>query len=524
MSIVVYSINEIWRIEDRKYRKFDESFFVPTELSSYEVNQYVIVVFEDSINDVENLMVHLKTNASSDDYSFHSIRGNTELTETEHTPYKGVKRLMPTHKLSKNWNQDINTKKFWSIRNPNSDQATQEELIDQFYGILQEIVQKYVSDQKNIGCEISGGLDSSSIACLAARLKDKDSRMYGYTYLFDQSTDGDVNKDKVDIIYQDTTMTPQYFNLSNYWSFKDTKYGIKFYDEPSPLILNFAMFRDLNNTAKNNNVNILLSGEGGDELLSSSTHYVQDLFFQGQKKQVLYQLMKAVNKKKQPIWKIFCTHLFPAFLPSRLRYKFESKMNKPTWQNTGFYLSWYHTPDWIGDKLRKVTYEEVEVERQKIRDSNIESIYLKENFERLMLVNPCPWLNNNFGKPAGLSRIYPFRDQRLVEFLFSLPSLTKREMSHKKKCIKEGFRNMIPKEILLKPDKSQFVEIYRKGYFKESSFVNEMLRTSRLVDFGWIDKRVFQNAIERFKYGFDEEFSPISKVFGLELWLRHHGY
>lgn len=565
------------------YTIFDETFAFPTELLSYQVGNYVIVVLEDIGNNMDVLLKLLNTNSSFSDNLLQSLKGSfsfliydgtikkldlfrsitadpvfyyqfedeffisnnlksltrfsrdlnedyfrlylhTELTETEHTPYKNVKRLLPAHKITKNKDQRLIIKKFWSISKKKRDNATLEDHIITFSNILSEIVRESVIDQEVIGCEISGGLDSSSIACLAESLRSKDSRIYGYTYIFDNESDGKSNKEKVEIIYQNTHISPRYINLSNYWSFKNTEAGITFYDEPSPLILNFAMYSDLNHSAKKMNSTVLLSGEGGDELLSSSSHYLRDLFFQGEYRQVFQHMMKMAAKKKQPAWKIFTTHILPSLLPSKLRYRFESKLNKPTWQNTGFYLNWYITPPWIGDKFKEVTYEEVEAERRKVRDSNIESIYLKENFERLILVNPCPWLNNNIGKPLGLNRIYPFRDQRLIEFIFSLPSLTKLEMSRKKKCIREGFKNTIPREIILKPDKSQFVEIFRKGYYKESRFVNEIINTSRAADLGWIKKDMLKNAVERFKYGFNDEFSLISRTLGLELWLRHHGY
>lgn len=561
----------------------DETFSFPTELHSYQEGSYVIVVFQDSSNNVETLLRQLRTNSTFSDhllqslqgafsflvydriegkfevfrsvtadpvFYFHSHKGlyvsnnlqsltrfcrdlnedyfrlylHTELTETEHTPYKNIKRILPAHKIIKNKNQELITKKFWSIPRSKKDNANLEDHIVTFSNILTEIVREAVSDQKVIGCEISGGLDSSSVSCLADRLRSKDSRMVGYTYIFDNINDGDPNKEKVEILYQNKCIIPKYLNLSDYWSFKDTEAGIAFYDEPSPLILNYAMFRDLNHAAKEMNATVLLSGEGGDELLFSTSHYLRDLIFQGKVRLAFDHLMKMAAKKKQPVWKMFSMHILPAFLPSKQRYRIESQSNKTTWQNTGFCLNWYGTPDWIGDQLKEVTYEEVEAERRKVRDTNIKSIYLKENFERLILVNPCPWLNNNFGKVAGLNRIYPFRDQRLIEFVFSLPPLMKLEMSRKKKCIREGLQNTIPREIIMKPDKSSFIEIFRKGFYQESRFVNEIIHTSRAADFGWVKKDVLRNAVERFKYGLDHEFGQIVRTFGLELWLRHHGY
>lgn len=581
MSLTIYSTKGANVLKE--YTMVDGVFSFPSDQISYQTSNFVIVVFEYTGNRVNVLIDLLRTHSSFSDQLLQSLKGafsfviydkvtkridafrsltadpifyyhakgeffvsnslqslcrlstdldedyfrmylHTELTETEYTPYKGVKRLLPAHKITKNIDEGLITKKFWSINKSKMENVVLEDHIAAFSSILSEIVKDSVIDQKTIACEISGGLDSSSVSCLADRLKNKDSRMYGYTYIFDKIGDGESNKEKVGIIYQNTSITPDYLYLSNYWSFKDTKDGISFYDEPSPLILNFAMFRDLHYFAKQMDATILLSGEGGDELLSTSSHYLRDLFFQVKFEQVFHHIMRLAAMKKQPVWKIFSTHILPALLPGKLRYKLENQLNTQTWQNTGFYLNWYNTPPWIGEKLKKVTYEEVEAERRKIRDPNIESIYLKENFERLVLVNPCSWLNNNFAKPSGLNRIYPFRDQRLIEFVFSLPFLTKLEMSRKKKCIREGLQNIIPREILLKPDKSQFVEIFRKGFYQESSFVNELISTSRAAGFGWIKKDILQNAVERFRYGFNNEFSLISRTLGLELWLRHHGY
>lgn len=583
MSIVAYSTRGPFQMMEKGYTLLDETFAFPTKLHSFEVGPYVMVVFENRGNNLEDLLRLLRTNTFFSDHLLQPLKGafsflvydkimkkmeifrsltadpifyyksyeglfvsnhlqsltrfskdlnedyfrlylHTELTETEHTPYKKIKRLLPAHKMTKKKDQELIIKKFWSIHKPEWDHSTLEEHIITFSNILTEIVQEAVSDQKVIGCEVSGGLDSSSVSCLADKLKSDGSGIYGYTYIFDKMSDGESNKEKVEIIYRNTHITPKYLNLSNYWSFKDTKDGIAFYDEPSPLILNFAMFRDLHHSAKEMNATVLLSGEGGDELLFSTSHYLRDLIFQGKVGIAFDHLMKMSTKQKQPVWKMFGMHILPAFLPSKQRYRIESQANKTTWQNTGFSLNWYGTPDWIGDQLKEVTYEEVEVERRKIMDKSIKSIYLKENFERLILVNPCPWLNNNFGKVAGLNRIYPFRDQRLIEFVFSLPPLMKLEMSQKKKCIREGLQNTIPKDIIMKPDRSGFVEIFRKGFQQEARFVNEIIHTSRAADFGWIKKDVLRNAVERFKYGLNHEFGQITRTFGLELWLRHHGY
>ncbi|SHF34576.1 Asparagine synthase [Seinonella peptonophila] len=449
---------------------------------------------------------------------------HTELTDIELTPYKDIKRLLPGFKMVKDKNLRLKTKKNCFFKKLEVANMNIEEYIFIFSKILKEIVEDSVNNQSVIGCEVSGGLDSSSVSCLVNQLKSKDAQLYGYTYLFNLLKDGKSNREKVDIIYENTDMAPKYLNLSDYWSFKDTEYNITTYDEPSPLILNLAMYRDLHQYAKKMKGKVLFSGEGGDELLMTSSHFLRDLFFRGEIKLVFDKLMEQSNKRNQPLWKLFSIHILPALLPIKLRYRLEGKIRKRTWQNTGFDLNWYHTPTWIGDCLKKIDYTEVESERQKVRDENIEGRYLRENFERMILVNPCPWLNNNISRPFGLSRIYPFRDERMIEYLFALPPTIKLEISENKRCIKEGLQHVIPKETLISPDRSRFIEIFRKGFYIESRFVNELIQTSRAVELGWIDRNLLRDAVEKFKYGFNNEVGLISKTFGLELWLRHQGF
>jgi asparagine synthetase B (glutamine-hydrolysing) len=560
---------------------FDGIFAITPELHFHQIHHYILVVFEDTHNIytsvIESIQTHLKFDRKaiinqkgmfsfllynretkelnlfrsltanpvfyyqdaemliisnklqsfkrfSNDLNeeYFRLYLNTELTETEHSPYKGVRRLLPGHQLSKKKGFALELNKFWSMNVMES--RSSEEYIEIFSEVMKEILQDYVRDQKTFACELSGGLDSSSICCLADQLRNEKSRFYGYTYIFDRLSDGSFNRETVDIIYQNTNLIPNYLNLSNYWSFKDTKKDIVYYDEPSQLILNYAMFRDLHLAAKQNGSTIVLSGEGGDELLCSSSHYLRDLLFQGDYKRLFYDLLRLATKHKQPIWKTFGTHIFPSLLTNKLKYKFESKFNNQTWQNTGFYLTWYNTPSWIGEKLKKISYQEVESERKRIRDSRIRSNYLRENFERLLLINPCTWVDTNISKPLGMTRVYPFRDQRMIEFIFSIPSLDQLDFSHKKRCIREGFKNVVPQEILTNPDKSNFVEIFRKGFYKEANFINELIQTSRADAFGWIKKEKLQHAIDKFKYGFNDEFGLISKTLGLEIWLRHQGY
>ncbi|MBD1373413.1 asparagine synthase [Hazenella sp. IB182357] len=473
---------------------------------------------------ISNKLENLSYIKSSLNDNYFRLYFNTELTETEHTPYNGIKRLMPAHKLTKFNNSDLTTHKFWSLPVESTYCNTNiEENIHVFSEILSTIVGDIVARHRDIGCEISGGLDSSSISCLLNKNRLKSSKIFGYSYIFDQTSGGKCNKDKVDQIYQSTGIIPTYIDLSKFWSFKDVKNNYYSMDEPSFLALNHSMYTYLRSVAYDHGNTVLVSGQGGDELFYGGTHYLRDLLFQREFMELFNELNEIATKKQQPFWKIFKMHVLPAILPVKIRNKIEARSNEQTWRNTGFHMNWYETADWVDGDMREITYLEVEEERLKIRDSSIDSVYLKEVFERFILINPCTWINNNICVDSSLRYVHPFRDQRLIEFMYTLPAENKLRMSQKKMCIREAMTGVVPNKVLTNPDKNTFTEVFRKGFSLEARLIDELIEDSRSVKLGWVKKDKIKESVDKFKYGFNNDFALLIKFFGLELWFRQNG-
>jgi asparagine synthase (glutamine-hydrolysing) len=101
------------------------------------------------------------------------------------TMYQGINRVLPAHFLTLGRNGAMSQHRYWSA----ADIApihlpTDEAYADGLRERLQLAVDRQMRTPHKIGCFLSGGLDSSSVATLAARrLKEKGARLHAYTQI-----------------------------------------------------------------------------------------------------------------------------------------------------------------------------------------------------------------------------------------------------------------------------------------------------------------------------------------------------
>jgi hypothetical protein len=76
MSVVLYSPRGKSNIEEEAYNVFDETFASTTDLLSYQVGNYIIVVFEDMGNNIEVLLKLLRTHSTFGDHLLQSLQGS----------------------------------------------------------------------------------------------------------------------------------------------------------------------------------------------------------------------------------------------------------------------------------------------------------------------------------------------------------------------------------------------------------------------------------------------------------------
>lgn len=108
--------------------------------------------------------------------------------EVEDTFFKDIKRLKPAHTISITAKKKIEEVRYWELKSIDLSHCTQKE---DYYALLRSTLEKAIKDRirgkKNVGCQLSGGMDSSAIAVILSRIMDK-KNLHTYSFVLDETT------------------------------------------------------------------------------------------------------------------------------------------------------------------------------------------------------------------------------------------------------------------------------------------------------------------------------------------------
>ncbi|MGL5381787.1 asparagine synthase-related protein [Clostridium sp.] len=447
---------------------------------------------------------------------------NTEIDLTQLTPYRGISRLLPGYLLKFEFNQ-VKLKKIWNIGNKYKE-LSKEEYIYNFNYILKNVIGEYIDyfENEKIGIEISGGMDSSTIASII-RVISPNGIFDSISSIINPSIDSQTEEGNLQLIQyinDKLNFVPLQSNTDDFWAFKNAENMKSSSDEPNPLLINYDMYNTIHNEISSKGISAVFSGDGADEVFCSTRSYIYDYFSNKRFKEGITLLEKDALFLNQPIWKLIIAHAFPHMLPSYVKFDFLKRMNRSTWYNVGNSLSVICSPDWIKKPMSNMKYSEIEKHRNKILEPYIEDKGKHYDYEFMTLVSNLNWLDNTISYPNGINRIYPFKDSRIIELVFNMPFDIKRELGLNKKLLRESFTDIIPQKILKNPDRSGFEFIIRKGFSNEWNFINKLIDNSIAAEYGWIDKEKLKNAALLYKYGQKEFINPLVRTLSLELWLQ----
>ena len=179
------------------------------------------------------------------------------------TIYKNIKKLLPGSKIIID-NDNFTIKKYFEFK-PNNNQY-------ELKNLLTRSVQIQSRSDVSVGSLLSGGLDSSLISKLHSLIYIKNRiKTFSYNFFdkkFSEEFYSNVMSKNINSIHH--ISKSQKINLSEITNI------IELLDEP---IIDTAIFTSfkLSELAKKNNVKVILSGAGGDELFGGYIRYFQNI-------------------------------------------------------------------------------------------------------------------------------------------------------------------------------------------------------------------------------------------------------
>jgi asparagine synthase (glutamine-hydrolysing) len=380
---------------------------------------------------------------------------------------------------------------FWNLEKKESNLPKVEKLIyDKF---IESIKIRLRCDVK-IGIMLSGGLDSSTIACMVRKI-DKKQKFKLLSFInkskkFDQSKfiqlmENHLNVNSLKVQLPD--------NINKY--FKLLKEVSKKIDTPLPGASNLAHYLMMKE-AKKIGLKVILSGQGADEALCG---YGKFLY--------IYLINLLKNKK---FFKFFKNVFY--FIKNKSVF-FEFDLNEARRflkiNSKSFYGSFFNN-----------------IEKTSIYSfgANVRSRQI-DDIKRFSIPSICHF-EDRLSMLNSVEIRFPFLDSNLLELLVSLPDENKLFKGWTKYIFRKIFEKFLPKKIVWRKDKDGFStnfdeKIKNKYYFR---FLMKNYFNDNAIIFreNLVEKKSFLNSLTNF-YASSDKYLSAKKFFGLislEEWLQ----
>src|SRR5580704_13967224 len=198
------------------------------------------------------------------------------------TFYDGILRLPPGHSLTAR-PHSLEVRQYWKAGAPSEIRRSSDaQYAEEFLAIFSEAVHCRLRSVPPVGSLLSGGLDSSSIACLARNQLQADGRkgsLHTFSALFSNFPESDERL-YIDSVLQGGGFIPHFFAGETVNPLTNLATVLGDLDEPcngGDLTLMRMFFA----SAKQEGVRVMLDGLGGDEVISYGTRYLGELLRTG---------------------------------------------------------------------------------------------------------------------------------------------------------------------------------------------------------------------------------------------------
>jgi len=436
-----------------------------------------------------------------------------------YTAYGGVEKLpQGTYLL---WSDgQARTIRYWQMTYPEDARSSTSQLAEELLDRMEESVRVTSAEilSPKLGCFLSGGTDSSSITGLLTRIRQ--SPVQTFSVGFSEQRFNELD-------YAQTAS--QYFGAHHVQSvlgpdevLKTIPVIVSAYDEPFGNASALPTYH-CQVLAREHGIDVMLAGDGGDELFGGNERYSTDQIYQ------VYQRIPAILRRRLVEPLAFGFPNSAEAIRKIQRYIRRANTGHPERYCEWLLLQYFEPEQVLGPKmlLRNGDADLLAVPRALYRAAPAHS-----ELNRLLYVDAQMTLGDNdipkvvrTGELAGVSVRFPYLDHRLAEFSGRLPVHLKLRGFEKRYLFKQATRQLLPREILRKK-KHGFglpIGLWLRSDPKLRGMAEEILFDSRTYQRGYF-QRSFIEQLFRLMDGDDKTFfGDLLWLFVmLELWHRHH--
>jgi asparagine synthase (glutamine-hydrolysing) len=415
------------------------------------------------------------------------------------TPYRGIRPLAPGCVLSVSSSGMVKMEAHWrpSAAEPDLRDAD-EGYAARFRDLFETAVARRMNTRRAACAELSGGLDSSSVACVAARLI-RDGRvpapnLMTVSYDAPRSADGPFIEHVENVL----GVRGVHLNFEDYPPVAASCAGVS-----EPLCWE-PRFRRLQEEMERAGAGVLLTGQLGDLVTGNwfdDSEQVADLIVQGRWTSAVKDAFAWSRALRVPVYGLLWRAL--ALSAGRNQYSIGAEQ-----------------ADRWGDSLSRAMRDKVSMPK---RDAGRHGS--PSRAKRAWLLR-CT-LDSGFSRCpetlAGISYSHPFIDRTLNEFLLRVPSGVICRPGEPRKLMRRALRGIVPDRILARRSKGGYDHAYLRALMPLAASLLPDVRRLEVVERGWIDPAQFAARLQRIRGGLDANLAQLRCVIVMEFWLRNRG-
>ena len=401
--------------------------------------------------------------------SFGYIENPEDLSETFYT---NCTRLEHSHYIKISLDTlEINIQKYYDIDWKNTDNSISiEQAKSTFHELFYTSIKRRLRSDVTVGSSLSGGLDSSLVVCIIDELKKgTNQKQNTFSAVFPG-----FKKDErkfMDYVIAKTNVEPHFVTPNDEGLINDIEKLSWHQEEPYGSASIYAQYCVMR-TAKENNVTVLLDGQGADEILAGYHGYYTPFFNE------LKKLNKGEYSKQYASYlKLHANNTINGItkktLGDRVR-DISPSLVKPvkTLKNA---IQHIKNPVFNKDFYNQYKNEIFETPGRNFSTLN-ESLYnstMKNGIQQLLR-----YADRNSMAHSREVRL-PFLSHELVEFLFTLPATYKINEGWTKWIMRETF-DILPQEIGWRTDKIGY-EPPQKSWIESGIMKNKFIHSKELL-------------------------------------------
>lgn len=424
------------------------------------------------------------------------------VNETTETPIKEILRLAPAEAVTVK--RDVLEKEiYWDpfVNFKENVGKTDEEYKKEFLTVWEKAVTSQIRSENPISILLSGGLDSTAVAAIAAPyLKKKGKKLYSYTSVpskgYQSNNDGYyIDNEQADVektVEYFGNMEPTYIDLEGKNAWELRKEEMKCMEIPYKSCQNLLWIRESMERAYQNHSRIMLNGSYGNTSISYTNMNVffNMLYGTGQKRRLQREL------------KLFSANM--GFDKDYACSQIQKEMSED-YRKAGYSYRYSFVNREYADQME--CDERIEEINRKVYEANKD--YELERRQRInwLAMRQIGETDTKHSLYTGVLRRDPTQDKRVLEFCLHIPLDCYCKEGVDRRLVKEYLKDLIPTHVITfgkqGRQSADFQYRFKKDWEKirlEWISIYEKHLNSRYVDSAWARRQLMeQKNIEEYQ-------------------------